>query len=373
MRTHHLLLIIVLMGRSFITIQADTISCKTAGFRAHYGYIIPHSSAIEAISHTNPYGFDLSINKLHTSYNRWQVFNAYWFSGIQAGYFNYQYPEVLGSVFALTVYAEPILFYGKNYFLTIRGGAGLSYHTKFYHREENPLNQFFSTPINFPLSVDLRFKYRVAGKTFFTISGCYHHISNGGFKQPNKGMNFPTLALGIEHFNIEKPVLDHGYTPRVDAMMPGLFLSFQLFSALKILEETDEFPEEPALVLGFNARLTRQVRTWYQLNFGTEMTSDGYINKLTAREGTDTDHRRVALTAGQDFLLGRVVFAQQLGLYIYSPYRARNNVYQKYELGYKLTPSITAGVYLKAHMHVAEMMGFTLSYSILRKNHRLPG
>ncbi len=373
MRISHLITVMFLMGTLFITAKADTISYQTYGFRAHYGFIIPHSAAIEAVSHTNPYGFDLSINKLHTSYNRWQVFNAYWFSGIQAGYFNYQYPEVLGSIFDITVYAEPVLTHGKNYFFSVRGGAGVSYHTEFYDREENPLNQFFSTPFNFPLFIDLRFKYRIAGKTYFTVSGCYNHISNGGFKQPNKGMNFPTLALGLEHFSRGIPVLDHNYTSRIEALKPGLILSFQLFSALKILEETEEFPEEPALVLGFNARFARQVRTWYQLNFGTEISSDGYIKKLTEREGADTDHKRVALTAGQDFLLGNVVFAQHLGFYIYSPYKARNPVYQKYELGYRLTPALTAGVYLKAHLHVAEMMGFTLSYSILRKANQPPG
>ncbi|MBW6500702.1 MAG: acyloxyacyl hydrolase [Bacteroidales bacterium] len=367
MRTSYLLMIMFLMGTSFITARADTISYRTYGFRAHYGFIIPHSSAIEAVSHTNPYGFEFSINKLHTSYNRWQVFNAYWFSGIQAAYFNYQYPGVLGSVFDVTVYAEPVLAHGKNYFFTVLGGAGFSYHTEFYDREENPLNQFFSTPFNFPLFIDLRLKYRIAGKTYFTVSGCYNHISNGGFKQPNKGMNFPTLALGFERFNRGVPVLDHNYTSGSEALSPGLIPSFLLFSALKILEETEEFTEEPALVIGFNARFAKQLRSWYQLNFGAEFSSDGYIKKLVEREGTDTDHRRAALTAGQDFLLGNVVFAQHLGFYIYSPYKARNSIYQKYELGYRITSALTAGVYLKAHLHVAEMMGFTLSYSILRK------
>ena len=50
-----------LIGTLFITAKADTISYQTYGFRAHYGFIIPHSSAIEAEPHTNPYGFDLTV------------------------------------------------------------------------------------------------------------------------------------------------------------------------------------------------------------------------------------------------------------------------------------------------------------------------
>lgn len=372
MRTSHLITVMFLMGTLFITAKADTISYQTYGFRAHYGFIIPHSAAIEAVSHTNPYGFDLSINKLHTSYNRWQVFNAYWFSGIQAGYFNYQYPEVLGSIFDITVYAEPVLTHGKNYFFTVRGGAGFSYHTEYYDREENPLNQFFSTPFNFPLFIDLRFKYRIAGKTYFTVSGCYNHISNGGFKQPNKGMNFPTLALGLERFSNSLPVLDHNYISGLEVPKPGLSLTFQALTALKILEETEEFPEKAVFVYGFNARFAKQIRTWYALHVGAEIVIDGYIKGIIEREGTGLDHKRVALTAGQDFLLGKVVFTQSLGFYVYSPFRGRRPVYQKYELGYRITPALTAGVYLKAHLQVAEMMGFTFSYSILRKAHLPP-
>ena len=38
-----------------------------------------------------------------------------------------------------------------------------------------------------------------------TASGNYNHISNGGLKQPNKGINYPTLALGLDY--IPNPIL----------------------------------------------------------------------------------------------------------------------------------------------------------------------
>jgi len=55
----------------------DTIPAKYIGARINYGFIIPHSAAIEAISHTKPYGFEISYNTLHTSFTKWKVFNAY--------------------------------------------------------------------------------------------------------------------------------------------------------------------------------------------------------------------------------------------------------------------------------------------------------
>ena len=355
--------VFVLICLTAYSVRADTIPALHTGFQAHYGFIIPHSDAIEAVSHTNPYGFNLGFNKLNTSFNRWQVFNAYWISGLQAGYFNYQNPSVVGSAYELTLFAEPVVFHRKGFFFSIRGGTGLSYHTKIYDQYENPSNQFFSTRLAFPLFIDLRVKQRLAGNTFITLSGCYNHISNGGFKQPNKGMNFPTLALGLEYFISEVPVLDHNYSSSLTVPEPGISLVLQTLTAVKVLGGSDEYPEQKAFIYGLNIRGAKQLKTWYALNLGAELVIDGYIRELVEREQSESDHKRASVTVGQDFLLGKVAFSQLFGIYLYSPYEPRDPVYQKYELTYKFTPDFSAGIFLKAHRHVAEMMGLCFSYS----------
>ena len=202
------LLALCLLSLSVIFARADTIPDVYYGTQFHYGFIIPHSKSIEALSHTNPVGLEISRNKLHTSFNKWKVFNTYWTSGFEARYFNYQNPTVLGGVFDVTMYAEPVLKKCGRFLLTIRGGTGICYHTKIYDPDENPLNLFFSSPLSFPLYVDLRFKYRITDRTLLTLSGCYNHISNGGIKLPNKGMNFPTVALGLEQFRMNFPFME---------------------------------------------------------------------------------------------------------------------------------------------------------------------
>ncbi|MCE5345413.1 MAG: acyloxyacyl hydrolase [Bacteroidales bacterium] len=359
--------ILVFICQKLITTGEDTIPSVHAGFQAHYGFIIPHSKVIESVSHTNPYGFEISLNKLHTTFKQWQVFNAYWISGLQTGYFNFQNPDILGSVYDITIFAEPVVSHRRNYLFSICGGTGLSYHTRFYDKLENPLNQFFSTRLAFPLFVGLRLKYRLAERTYFTISGYYNHISNGGLKQPNKGMNFPTLALGLEHFHSNVPELNHNYTSGQVVPKPGISLLIQTLSAIKILEGTEVFPEKLVFIYGFQIKVSKQIKSYYALNLGSEMVFDDYIKETIKREQTGLDHKRFALTAGQDFLLGKVIFTQNLGFYIYSPYKARNPVYEKYELAYKFSPKLIAGVYLKAHMQVAEMMGLSFSYRLFYK------
>ncbi|NJO90852.1 MAG: acyloxyacyl hydrolase [Chloroflexia bacterium] len=84
----------------------------------------------------------------------------------------------------------------------IRSGVGISYLTTVYDEINNPDNQFFASHIAFLLLVEFKAKYKINKKLELTASFCYNHISNGGIKQPNYGMNFPTLTFGADyHFN----------------------------------------------------------------------------------------------------------------------------------------------------------------------------
>ena len=347
--------------------ETDTTIHFFEGFNAHYGFIIPHAGEIEAVSKTDPYGFDLNLNRLNTSYESWKVFNTFWISGVQAGYFNYQDPGRLGSVFVLTAYAEPVISHGRNYLFSLRGGAGFSYHTRIFDSIENPLNKFFGTRFSFPLYLSARFSYRISENIYVNLSGNYNHISNGGIKQPNFGMNFPTVSLGILYFQNSMPALNRNYTNDI-VVRPGWSFLIQVHTGYKVVDRTDVFPEKGSIALGLHVRALKQLSRYYALNAGAEMILDGSIKETIRRDQSGLDYKRFALTAGQDLLFGKAIFTQYLGFYIYSPYKARNSIYQKYELSYKVHPDFAFGVYLKAHLHIAELMGLQFSYIITGRN-----
>lgn len=367
MKYFTLVIAFLCLSVSVLAQSADTASLFFTGLQAHYGFIIPHSAVIEPVSHTNPIGFGFSLNRLNTSFERWKVFNAYWISGIEAGYFSFQNPGVLGGAFVLTGYAEPILSHGKRHIISLKTGAGLSYHTEIYDAMENPANQFFCTRISFPLYLSARFKYRLSAKTFIVLSGNYNHISNGGMKQPNYGMNFPTLSLGLESYRYPIHELGRKYTADMSETKKGFYFIFEALSAYKVVDATDLYPEKGTLSIGFHARAARQIGRFYSLNAGGEIIMDAAIKEIIERENLGVDYKRLALTAGQDFLFGKVIFTQYLGFYVYSPYKAKNTVYEKYEIGYRIQKNLLLGVYLKAHTSDAELMGLYLSYVINKK------
>ena len=69
---------------------------------------------------------------------------------------------------------------------------------------------------------------------------------------------------------------------------------------------------------------------------------------------------KISLALGHEFLLGRFLFSQQFGIYLYKPYRVGDDVYQRYGLVYRATDRFQVGINLKAHKHVADFLDIML-------------
>lgn len=326
------------------------------GAHAHYGFIIPHTAKIEPVSHTKPYGIELDFNWLHTSFDSWKVFHTYNISGIQLAYYNYQNPGIVGSSYALTAYTEPLISRGKRFIFSVRGGGGISYQTEIYDYEHNTLNRFFSTRISFPLHLSARLRYGISDDVFLILSGNYNHISNGAMRLPNMGINFPTASAGIELFPKTFPNLNHGYVPDRNTSSRDRYLLVQGITGYKVVYGQSTWS------WGVSSRYTQKLRTFYALNAGAELILDKGVKRMIEIEDLSLDYKRFAVTAGQDFFLGRIVFSQYLGIYLYTPYKAKDPVYQKYEISYRILPGLLTGVYLKAHTSDAELFGFSMNY-----------
>jgi hypothetical protein len=124
---------------------------------------------------------------------------------------------------------------------------------------------------------------------------------------------------------------------------------------------------EPFFALGLHTRYTRQIRPKYALNAGAEIIFNEGVKKMIEIEDLDLDYKRVAITVGQDFILGKVIFTQYFGFYVYAPYKAESFVYQKYELSYKIHPKIMTGIFLQAYASHAELLGLSVNYIFRKK------
>ena len=335
------------------TPEADTTrNAINLGVYGHYGFIIPHAQDIRDVADSNPWGIAVDLSVHFTSRRAWQYLQAYPRLGASLAYYNFDNPEVLGSAYAFILYAEPFLAAHKKFSLSFRLGAGLTYLDNVYDPETNPDNLFYSTRISFPLVANLMANYRLSDRMLLRAGATYKHISNGGIRQPNKGINFPSATLGVDYALQPAEFPERQPPPATGEERKRYYL----FAVLGTLKDRKDDPTDKLPVLGLTAYASQRIGRLSAITAGAEWAADFTIREELDDRGEDKDFQRGALLAGHELYIGRFRFSQQLGVYVYAPNAARDPVYQRYGLEYHSAKRLFGGINLKAHRHVADFL-----------------
>jgi hypothetical protein len=80
------------------------------------------------------------------------------------------------------------------------------------------------------------------------------------------------------------------------------------------------------------------------------------------------DNKLVGLLVGHEFLFNRMIFSQQLGVYVYKevPGELINRVYHRWGINYKLSKRFMLGLNLNANLQKAFIFDGRLIYSMYR-------
>ncbi|NJL14537.1 MAG: acyloxyacyl hydrolase [Microscillaceae bacterium] len=347
---------LILCNGPFSSLFAQTSPTPLAlGLRGHYGFIIPHTEAIRDVSFSHPRGLELEVAWHLIGEKSWKNFATYPRVGAVLGFVDFDNPSVLGQSFHLSAFFEPFVAVRQRFNFSFRMGAGLAYLNQVYDAKTNPRNQFYSTPLSFILTANLMLNYRLSPALGLRLGGFYNHISNGGIQQPNKGINFPTLSLGLEY--VWHPY-DFNQKPKVDwrSLFPErLRLKAAFFGTAKTLDENN--PKRYALV-GLTGYASYVVGRLSALTGGLEWVFDDGLRERLQRAQDPAHPHRASLLIGHELLLGRFTFTQQWGMYIFRAYFGNPLFYQRYGLEFSPHRRFFVGVNLKAHADVAEFLDF---------------
>ncbi|MFD2247832.1 acyloxyacyl hydrolase [Pontibacter ruber] len=322
------------------------------GLYGYYGFIIPHSEDIRSISDSNPWGVALELSFHFTDSAAWQYLQAYPRLGATFAFYNFDNPDVLGNAFAFILYVEPFLAAHKKFNFSFRLGAGLAYLNNVYDPVTNPDNLFYSTKISFPLVANLLGNYRLNEHLLLRAGGTYNHMSNGGIRQPNKGINFPSATLGID-YALQMASFPRRQPPKASTLPRT---RHYLFALLGTLKDRKDIPSDKLPLVGATAYASQKISRLSALTAGAEWVADYTLKEELKDQGEEKDFQRGALLAGHEFQIGRFRFSQQLGVYVYAPEPARDPVYQRWGLEYHTSGKVFAGINLKAHRHVADFL-----------------
>ncbi|GAB3174332.1 acyloxyacyl hydrolase [Telluribacter humicola] len=358
------LFLIGTLGPSVGQDEADTTSIapveniSTLTLWGHYGSIFAHSVEVHNTAGSHPAGVHLDWGKQWYGAGSWMRYGCLPRTGVTLAYYDYD-NAVLGRSLTAAYYLEPTFPLSSRVLLGVRGAAGLSWLSNPYHPERNPTNMSYSTALSAYLSLGVSTYYRINQQWALALTGDYQHVSNGGFRQPNKGINWPTVGLGVDYairpVVLKRPAnLNRQQNWRASESLNDLYV----FGGVQNVAagESQQYP-----LIGGGITIRKQIGRTNTITAGVEAYKDYALKEKLARDTlTHLSSLRAGGLLGHEFLLGKVTFSQQLGIYLFRQAPYYPLLYHRWGLLYQLNRSYSAGVNLKVHGHVANFWDLRL-------------
>lgn len=326
------------------------------GLRTHYAYLWLHTREMKPIGNSFPWGLQAEFNWHLANEKIWNQCNCYPRTGFFISYFNFANPEILGSAWSAVYYIEPYFTFRYKINFSLRGASGLSYLNRPYHEITNPDNIAYSMYLGGFLAIHLGANYHINPHWTFSATANINHISNGGIKEPNKGINLPSATMGVDYsFQPKKfPVRKRTYF-HADTTRKYRYETLAYWSSKTILHGE----KKRYFIYGTGIKVIRRIGKMSALAAGAEGYIDFALKEKLRREGIeDADNHRAGFFGGHELLMGKFSFSQMLGIYFLDPYHYNDALYQRYGISYLINDKFLVGMNLKAHRHVADFLDF---------------
>lgn len=331
------------------------------GLQGQSGLIIAHSESIREVATTTPWGLKADFSWHFRERRAWSYCQCFPRLGVSLEYVNFGNPEVLGRAYPVSFWVEPVFGADKRLSAALRFGFGVAYLDQVYDPETNPTNLFFSAPISFLLLVNANLRYRLNDRWALQLNANYNHISNGGTREPNKGINYPAVSLGMDYTLRHSPFPKHEPPSRQAPDSLRREWQFTLLGSAQTANNTD--PQRYPLI-GLMGQRRWRFHRMHAVTAGAEWVLDYSLRERLRQEpgAKSNDFHRGALLIGHELWLGRFAFSQQLGVYVYAPNERRDPVYQRFGLDFRATRHWVLGMNLKTHLHVADFFDLRIGY-----------
>jgi hypothetical protein len=348
--------------------QADSVAKASGasadmfsiGVGAQHGFIFAHSEAVENTRGSHPTGVEAVFSWQRNDSATWSLCNCFPRKGLLLAYYDYD-NRVLGRSGTAAYFLEPTYRLSRGSFFSFKGAAGLSFLTNPYDSVKNPFNRSYSTSVSAYLLLGVGFWFRVGERWWLNPSVNYQHVSNGGLREPNKGINWPTAGLALSYQQKSRPYYSgqrykantwRGRPPQVEAALFGI--------ARRNLDERGRSRRLP--LVGVAVQGAKQVGRISNLTLGAEAYRDEELRMDLRKDSIDAPPFLAGVQAGHQFILGRFLFGQALGLYIFDKTPYFDRLYHRWTLQYNMGQRIGVGFSLKAHRHVADFADLRVSY-----------
>jgi len=359
------ILLVLITSFEFSFTQIDSPPKKknmifSIGAGAHYGFIISHSPEVEYSKGSHPFGIEANLSWQRNDSSVWNLCNCFPRKGLLLAFYNYD-NEILGKSLSAAYFLEPTYRISDKTFFSFKAALGLSYMTDPFDSIKNPSNRSYSTKINQYLLLGIGFWFRIDQHWWLNGMLNYQHESNGGLKQPNKGINWPTASLAFSYQTNPSPY--YKGIRRKEKFWKGLPIRWDLgvFGiAKRTLDENGESKRLPLIGLYFQG--AKQVGSINNLTLSTEVFYDDALNMRLKIDSIQASAVRAGFMIGHEFILGKFLFSQRIGVYIFNQTNYFDSFFHRWGIHYNINNHLGFGFNLMAHRHVADFIDARLTW-----------
>lgn len=302
--------------------------------------------------HRSPWSAQVDFGVIKNTQHAWNYCNCYSKNGASLSYVNFGNPVNLGYAINLAAFTEPYLSFSHKLQFSFRGGAGLAYLNRTFNALTNPDNTFYSRKLSFLLLLNLNAYYSLTPALRASVTAQFSHISNGGARDPNWGINFPTLGVGLEYMLQPATLKRRERRPYTDR---SIKIIAHLFGGQRLLQANNNWPDEKGAIAGINAGVVKPLGRINAMGIGTELYYDGTNHLRETRYNQSYGDLIGSLSLQHYFFFGRLLFGQQLAYQVtkLNP-DVSKRIYQRYVLQYRIGRHWYSGVSLKSYGNISE-------------------
>jgi hypothetical protein len=342
--------------------SADSSFFNTLSFSALINIGIYNASNVklQSILDSRPILGEIDVTTQTTGKRLWEQINGYPVFGLGLIYGNSGSRAYIGNILGLFPFVNLPVLRSHGFSLFGKFGIGVGWVEKPFNPQTNYENLVIGSHLNACINLNLTAQFQIQPHLYLDFAAGLNHMSNGGTKLPNLGLNIPLLSLGFKYNvnpnfkKISHPIpavikkincyliVSAAITQNLQLEGPSYLVNLVNFEVLKNFSHTGRY--------GLGVNLT------YDPSLGNEI----YNSAIFAFDMSKS--KFVASVYGAyEYVMGRLSIPLQIGIYLYNNYPV-NWVYETLGLRYQFANHFIVGAALKIHAINADFIYWGLGY-----------
>lgn len=278
---------------------AKQVQLFSIGLGVQHGFIFAHTVDVQNTTGARPTGIETIFSWQRNDSATFALCRCYPLQGLLLAYYDFDV-GLLGKSGTAAYFLEPTYRISNSVLFSFKGATGYSYLTNPYDSISNPGNQSYSTRVSAYLLVGMGAWVRLSEQWWLNPCLNYQHISNGGTRKPNKGINWPTAGIAVSYQPTYRPWYTgtrptekywRDYSTRYDFALLG--------TMRRGYNEAGNRERYPLGGLAFQAG--KQVGSLSMITLGAEAYYDEELREKLRKEDLNASPLKAGILLGHEF------------------------------------------------------------------------